>query len=188
MKQQVHWVMGPDWTSTNLCTMQEGWSWVVISLYASPIGSPQVVGSTCWVGGYLIFMYQQGPGIRGFFFERTAWIWVFAFLFLKNQPSCGSKALWWPIWSGAQVWKSDLPGYMTWFFGKNSDGYTQVISPGLWQIENPGICIFIQVSFDKLRTQVFAFLFKEYIVKKITNNLQRVVMSFGSSTMNIAYN
>jgi hypothetical protein len=42
--------------------------------------------------------------------------------------------------------KIRFAGYMTWFFGKNSDGYTQVISPGLWQIENPGICIFIQRS------------------------------------------
>jgi hypothetical protein len=36
--------------------------------------------------------------------------------------------------------------------------------------------------------QVFAFLLIKEIVKKLTNNLKRVVMIFESSTMDITYN
>ncbi len=91
MKQQVHWVMGPDWTSTNLCTMQEGSSWVVISLYSSPIGSPQVVGSTYYVPtnvGWVGIWFSCINGVQAlgdFLFERTAWMWVFAFLPFKES-------------------------------------------------------------------------------------------------------
>jgi hypothetical protein len=44
------------------------------------------------------------------------------------------------------IWFAQV--YMTWFFGKNLDGYGQVISSGLWQIRNPSTCIFIQMVFE----------------------------------------